>query len=93
MLDSYENRIGLAVTFGLVVNYCTNVIFTDWARIFTKNGAKEIEKAPSYLGGTLFEVLSHNSILLQLVIVVGLLLYQSQNQSQSQSQSSSLPAA
>ena len=51
MLDSYENRIGMAITFGLVVNYCTNVVFADWGRIFTKDGAKDIVSWPPALGG------------------------------------------
>ena len=52
MLDNYENRIGLAITFGLVVNYCTNVVFSDWERIFSAEGAKQIEEAHPAVGGT-----------------------------------------
>ena len=51
MLDCYENRKGLAVTFGLVVNYCTNVIFSDWGRIFFEEGGKAVKEAPGYAGG------------------------------------------
>lgn len=48
MLDGYENRVGVALAFGLTITQCYYVLFSDYNKIFgTKIGA-EIRALPSY---------------------------------------------
>ncbi|XP_057300416.1 stimulated by retinoic acid gene 6 protein-like isoform X2 [Hydractinia symbiolongicarpus] len=48
MLDGYENRVGVALAFGLTITQCYYVLFSDYNKIFgTKIGAG-IRALPSY---------------------------------------------
>ena len=49
MLDNYTNRIGLAVTFGVVVHYCYYVLFADYDRLFFTYGSNLLRRLPSCL--------------------------------------------
>ncbi|XP_065672802.1 stimulated by retinoic acid gene 6 protein-like isoform X2 [Hydra vulgaris] len=49
MLDSYENRYGYALSFGLTVSSCFSVIFSDYSDIVGLEMAQQLVLLPSYL--------------------------------------------
>ncbi|XP_012555170.1 stimulated by retinoic acid gene 6 protein-like isoform X1 [Hydra vulgaris] len=49
MLDSYENRYGYALSFGLTVSSCFSVIFSDYSDIVGLEMAQKLTLLPSYL--------------------------------------------
>ena len=49
MLDSYENRKGYALAFGLSVNKCLDILLGGYEDIFGLPAAAKIYKYPSYL--------------------------------------------
>ena len=50
MLDSYENRNGYALTFGLTVNKCLVVLLGRYENLFGVEAAVNIRLMPSYAG-------------------------------------------
>lgn len=49
MLDSYENRIGIALSFGLTVASCVGILFGEYKSIVGTKIAEEIATYPKYL--------------------------------------------
>ena len=65
MLDSYENRKGMALTFGVVAHHCSYVLFAEYDRLFTKEWAHSIDGTKgtvrSFLKGNILFSFSKNN--------------------------------
>ena len=53
MLDSYKNRHGYMLAFGVTVNSCVDVLFGTYERVIGKAAAARAATYPSYLSGVL----------------------------------------
>ena len=51
MLDSYENRLGYTLSFGLTVSTCFSVVFSDYTDIVGVDIAQQLSKVPIYFSG------------------------------------------
>ncbi|XP_065672800.1 stimulated by retinoic acid gene 6 protein-like [Hydra vulgaris] len=58
MLDSYENRFGYALSFGLTVSSCYSVIFSEHSDVVGESMARKLSLFPSYLSVFVKMVLS-----------------------------------
>ena len=50
MLDSYENRFGNAVAFGVTTSYVMTMLLGDAKSILGSEWGKIIDMSPSYVG-------------------------------------------
>ena len=53
MLDSYENRKGFALGFGLTVSSCISILLGDYSNIVGTEANNEIYTFPSYVSSKL----------------------------------------
>ncbi|XP_065672777.1 stimulated by retinoic acid gene 6 protein-like isoform X5 [Hydra vulgaris] len=58
MLDSYENRFGYALSFGLTASSCCSVIFSEYSDVVGVKMAEKLSLLPSYLSVFVTMVLS-----------------------------------
>ena len=47
MLDSYENRFGNALAFGVTTSYCLNVVFESSKNVMGTRVGEALENVPS----------------------------------------------
>lgn len=49
MLDSYENRFGNALAFGVTTSYCLNILFGNSKNVLGSRVGKAVANMPSSL--------------------------------------------
>ena len=54
MLDSYENRHGFALAFGLTVSSCLSILFGKYEDVIGIKNAADIDTFPSYLASEFY---------------------------------------
>ena len=54
LIDSYRNRHGYMLGFGITVTACINVLFGSYDRVIGYGAAQAIQDSPSYLLSKMF---------------------------------------
>ena len=62
MLDSFENRRGIALAFGATVQYCVSVLFGENASVFGTENTKIMKTWPTYVSGKCHTLYLRNEI-------------------------------